>query len=120
MLIGNAGKSAELRYLANGTAIASFSVATSQSRKKDDKWEEETTWFNIVCWSELAERVSQNVVKGKQVYVEGRIQVRKWESDDGQKHERTEVVANSVLVLGKKDREGTQEAAVGPDDLPWE
>jgi single-strand DNA-binding protein len=104
MLIGNAGRDAELRYLANGTAQAQFSLAVSRNfRGPDGDWKEETEWFNIVAWRELAERLSQSVTKGKQVYVEGRFQTRTWDDDQGQKHYRTEVIAQSVLLLGRRE-----------------
>jgi single-strand DNA-binding protein len=103
-IIGNAGRDAELRYLANGTATANFSVAVSRNyRGPDGDWKEETEWFNVVAWRELAERISQTVTKGKQVYVEGRLQTRSWDDDQGQKHQRTEVVANSILLLGRRE-----------------
>ncbi len=107
MLIGNVGRDAELRYLSSGTAQAQFSLAVNRNfRGPDGNWQEETEWFNIVVWRDLAERISQNVTKGKQVYIEGRLQTRSWDDDQGQKHSRTEVIANSVLMLGPRDREG--------------
>ena len=107
MLIGNAGRDAELRYLANGTAQAQFSLAVNRNYRGPDKeWKEETEWFNIVAWGELAERLSQNVTKGKQIYVEGRFQTRSWDDDQGVKHYRTEVIANSVLQLGSREAPG--------------
>jgi single-strand DNA-binding protein len=103
-IIGNAGRDAELRYLANGTATANFSVAVSRNyRGPDGDWKEETEWFNVVAWRELAERISQSVTKGKQVYVEGRLQTRSWDDDQGQKHQRTELVAQSILLLGRRE-----------------
>jgi len=143
MLIGNAGRDAELRYLANGTAQASFSLAVNRNyRGADGEWKEETEWFNIVAWRDLAERLSQSVTKGKQVYVEGRLQTRTWDDDQGVKHYRTEVIANSVLLLGSRDGQagaggggdwdtggaparGTSGPRSGggdvePDDLPFE
>ncbi len=114
MLIGNAGRDAELRYLANGTAQAQFSLAVNRSyRGPDNEWKEETEWFNIVAWRELAERLSQNVTKGKQVYVEGRLQTRTWDDDQGVKHYRTEVIANSVLQLGSREAPGGGAAGSG-------
>jgi single-strand DNA-binding protein len=101
ILIGNAGRDAELRYLANGTAQASFSLAVNRvGRSQDGERREETEWFNIVLWRELAERVAQYVTKGKNVYVEGRLQSRSWDDDQGQRHTRVEVVANTLLLLG--------------------
>jgi single-strand DNA-binding protein len=105
MLIGNVGRDPEMRYTANGTAQTSFSIAVNRNfRGPDGEWKEETEWFNIVAWRDLAERLSQNVVKGRQVYVEGRLQTRTWDDDQGVKHYRTEVIANSVLLLGPRER----------------
>jgi len=104
MLIGNAGKDAELRYTANGTAQSQFSLAVNFRRKSaSGDWEEATEWFNIVVFADQAERTSQYITKGKQLYVEGRLQTRTWDDDQGQKHYRTEVVANQVLFLGSRD-----------------
>lgn len=106
MLIGNAGRDAELRYLANGTATANFSLAVSRNYRSspDADWQQETEWFNVVAWRDLAERVSQQVTKGKQVYVEGRLQTRSWDNDQGVKQYRTEVIANTILLLGPSGR----------------
>lgn len=107
MLIGNAGKDAELRYTANGTAQSQFSLAVNFRRKgASGEWEEATEWFNIVVFGDQAERISQYVTKGKQVYVEGRLQTRTWDDDQGQKHYRTEVIANQVLFLGSRENQG--------------
>jgi len=104
MLIGNVGRDPEMRYTANGTAQTSFSIAVNRSyRGPDNEWKEETEWFNVVAWRDLAERLGQNITKGQQVYVEGRIQTRTWDDDQGVKHYRTEVIANSVLMLGRRD-----------------
>lgn len=106
MLIGNAGKDPEMRYTANGTAQTSFSLAVNRNYRDPanrDEWKEETEWFNIVAWQALAERLAQNVTKGKQVYVEGRIQTRTWDDDQGVKHYRTEVIASDVKMLGARD-----------------
>jgi single-strand DNA-binding protein len=122
MLIGNAGKDSEMRYLANGTPQAKFSLAVNHNtRNKDTKeWESQTEWFNVVIWGDTAERVSQYIVKGKQVYIEGRIQTRNWESDDGQKHYMTEVIANTVQLLDKREgAEARPETAQYADDLPF-
>ncbi|MFN0095256.1 MAG: single-stranded DNA-binding protein [Dehalococcoidia bacterium] len=101
MLIGNVGRDAELRYLANGTAQASFSLAVNRvSRGQEGDRREETEWFNIVLWRELAERVAQYVTKGKSVYVEGRLQSRSWDDDQGQRHTRVEVHAAALQLLG--------------------
>ena len=112
MLIGNAGRDAELRYLASGTAQAQFSLAVNRNyRGPDGDWKEETEWFNVVAWRELAERLSQTVTKGKQIYVEGRLQSRSWDDDQGVKHTRIEVIANTVLPLGPRGDGGGERGA---------
>lgn len=108
MLIGNAGKDAELRYISTGTAQAQFSLAVNNRRKNQStgEWEDQTEWFNIVVWAEQAERISQYVTKGRQLYVEGRLQTRTWDDDQGQKHYRTEVIAQTIQLLGSRDSQG--------------
>ena len=107
MLIGNAGKDAELRYMASGTAKSEFSLAVnSRRRSQSGEWEEQTEWFNIVIWADQAERVSQYITKGKQVYVEGRLQTRTWDDDQGVKHYRTEVIAQTIQLLGGRQEGG--------------
>ncbi|MCA9830175.1 MAG: single-stranded DNA-binding protein [Dehalococcoidia bacterium] len=119
MLIGNAGRDAELRYMANGTAQASFSLAVNRNlRGPDGEWTQETDWFNVVAWRDLAERLSQTVTKGRQLYVEGRLQVRSWDNDQGVKQYRTEVVANQVLALGRGD--GAGDGSGGGSRGGWE
>lgn len=104
MLIGNAGKDAELRYLSSGTAQAQFSLAVNNRRRNQaGDWEDQTEWFNIVIWGDTAESVSQYITKGKQLYIEGRLQTRSWDDDQGVKHYRTEVIANVVQLLGSRD-----------------
>lgn len=107
MLIGNAGRDAELRYTANGTAQAQFSLAVNSRRRgASGDWEEQTEWFNIVLWREQAERLSQYITKGKQLYVEGRLQTRSWDDDQGQRHYRTEVIASNIQFLGSRQDPG--------------
>lgn len=108
MLIGNTGKDAELRYTANGTAQSQFSLAVNYRRKgQSGDWEDQTEWFNIVVFGDQAERTSQYITKGKQIYVEGRFQTRTWDDDQGVKHYRTEVIANQVLFLGSREKDGS-------------
>lgn len=117
MLIGNAGRDAELRYTANGTAQAQFSLAVNSNRRNPSgEWEEQTEWFNVVLWREQAERVSQYITKGKQLYVEGRLQTRTWDDDQGQKHYRTEVIANTIQLLGSRGDQGGGGGGGGWDD----
>lgn len=134
MLIGNVGRDPEMRYTANGKAVTTFSVACNRVHNTPEgERKEETDWFDVVAWDKLAELCSQFLQKGRQAYVEGRLQTRSWEGQDGQKRYKTEVVANTVLFLGsgpgsagRMDRfdEGggppSAQGAVDPDDLPFE
>ncbi len=111
MIIGNLGRDPEMRYTPSGKPVTSFSVAVSRSWVKPEGERTETTdWFNVVAWGRLAEICSQYLTKGSMVYVEGRLETRSWEAENGQKHFRTEVVASDVNILDKRGRspdEGT-------------
>ena len=111
MVIGNLGRNPEMRYTPSGRAVTSFSVATSRSWvNAEGTRREETEWFNVVAWGNLAEICKQHLTKGQQVYVEGRLQTRGWEDQSGKKHYRTELVANEMIVLGeRKSAEATEE-----------
>lgn len=103
ILVGRLGKDAETKYTPAGVAVSKFSVATSR-RWKDQtsgEWKEETDWANVVLWRQ--ENVAPYLTKGKQVYVEGRLQTRSYEDKDGQKKYSTEVVADEVILLGGRD-----------------
>jgi single-strand DNA-binding protein len=114
MLIGNAGKDCDLRYSASGTAQGSFSLAVNNRRKgASGEWEDQTEWFNVVMFADMAERIAQYITKGKPLYVEGRLQTRSWDNDAGVKQYRTEVIANQVQLLGGRD-----EAQGGPANNP--
>jgi single-strand DNA-binding protein len=103
MIIGNLGRDPEMRYTPGGKPVTSFSLASSRSWiAPDGERHEETEWFNVVTWGNLAEICQQHLVKGQQVYVEGRLQTRGWEDDNGQRHFRTEVVANEMIILGTR------------------
>ncbi len=103
MLIGNLGKDPEIRYTQSGQAVVNFSIATSRQWKdKDGEFRKETEWHKIIAWGKLAEICDQYLVKGKQVYIEGRIQTRKWEDRDGVTRYTTEIVADQMLMLGSK------------------
>jgi single-strand DNA-binding protein len=99
-----------MRYTPNGKPVTSFSVAVSRSWMKPEGERTETTdWFNVVAWGRLAEICSQYLTKGSMVYVEGRLETRSWEGENGQKHFRTEIVAGDVNILDRRGR-GTEEA----------
>ena len=105
MIIGNLGRDPEMRYTPSGRPVTSFSVVTTRTwTSGEGERHEESEWFNVVAWGNLAEICNQYLKKGQQVYVEGRLQTRGWKDEDGKKHYRTEVVANEMIVLG--DRRG--------------
>jgi single-strand DNA-binding protein len=110
-LIGRLGKDAELSHTQGGTAVTKFSLATDR-RWKDasGEWKEETDWHELVQWK--AENVAPYLVKGAQVYVEGRLQTRSWEGSDGVKRFRTEVIVSNLILLGGKG-EGRGEGKSG-------
>lgn len=100
ILIGNLGRDAETKFTPSGAAVTRFSVATTRSWKdqQTNEWKEETNWTNVVLWRQ--EGVSNYLTKGKQVYVEGRLQTRSYDDKDGKKVYATEVVADEVILLG--------------------
>ncbi|NLX11570.1 MAG: single-stranded DNA-binding protein [Chloroflexi bacterium] len=103
MIIGTLGRDPELRYTPSGRPVASFSVATSRSwTSSEGERREETEWFNVVAWGNLAEICKTHLNKGQQVYVEGRLQTRGWEDENGTRHYRTELVANEMILLGDR------------------
>ncbi len=119
MVIGNVGKEPEMRFTPSGKPITYFSVATSNRYQKDGEWQEETQWFNIVTFNRLAETCNQFIEKGKQVYIDGRLQMREWEGTDGGKHYNLEIIANTVLFLGKKEKAEQIEGELEPEDIPF-
>ena len=106
MLIGNLGKDPEVRYTASGQAVASFSLATSEKFKsKTGEWEERTEWHNITLWGKLAEIAGEYLAKGKTVYIEGRLQTRKWQDKNGNDRYTTDIVGDKMQMLsGKGER----------------
>lgn len=111
LVIGNCGKEPEMRFTPSGKPTTSFSVAAGRSyTTQDGERKDETEWFNVVTWGKLAEFCNQYIDKGQQVYVEGRLQTRSWEGQDGVTKYRTEVIANQVLLLGAKRKESEPES----------
>lgn len=102
LLIGNLTRDPELRYTPTGTAVCTFGLATNRSWVPSDGSErqEETEYHRIVAWSKLAEICSQILTKGRKIYVEGRIQNRKWQTQEGQERETTEIVIDNMIALG--------------------
>jgi len=123
LLIGNVGGAPEVKTLPSGSIVAEFSVATNQEWKdRDGQKQTKTEWHNCKAWDKLADIVGQYVVKGMQVYVEGRLETRSWDADDGSKRYRTEVRVFELQMLS--GREGgseapTEQVGTDEDDLPF-
>ena len=101
ILVGNLGKDPEVRFTPNGQALAKFPVATTEKwRDQQGQMQERTEWHNVVVWGKQAENCGQYLAKGRQVYVEGRIQTRSWDDKDGNKRYATDIVAQNVRFLG--------------------
>jgi single-strand DNA-binding protein len=106
MIIGNLGRDPEMRYTPSGQAVTQFTVATNRNyRDQSGEWQKETEWFRVVVWAQQAERAAENLRKGHKVYVEGRIQTRQWEDQSGQKRYTTELIANQVTSLERRERD---------------
>jgi single-strand DNA-binding protein len=103
ILVGNVGRDPEIRYTQGGTPVANFSLATTDRFKnRSGENEERTEWHRIVAWGRLAEICSEYLQKGKQVYIEGRLQTRDWEDKEGNKRYTTEIVAQVMQMLGRR------------------
>lgn len=126
LVIGHLGRDPEMRFTPSGRPVTSFSMATSRSWKTSDgERRSETEWFNVVAWGSLAEICNQYLKKGQQVYIEGRLQNRRWEDDDGNKRSTTEIVAREMIMLGdrrdqKEDEDSVDEIDSGEEeDFPF-
>lgn len=110
LIIGNLGRDPELKHTQSGQAVANFSVATSEKWKdKAGDWQEKTEWINCVAWGKLGEICSEYLHKGSKVYVEGKLQTRKWQDQNGADRHTTEVVLSEMKMLdGKKQENGQQ------------
>lgn len=130
LAIGNLGTDPEMRYTAGGVPVTSFRLASGRTyTTSDGERREETEWFTVVAWRQLAEQVNQYLTKGRRVFVEGRIQLRTWQGQDGQNRFANEIVADRVLFLdgtGQAQSSNSWEEVSSPvgsdegeDDLPW-
>jgi len=103
LIIGHLGRDPEMRYTPAGRPVTTFSVATNRNwSSADGEKHNETEWFNVVTWGNLAEFCKQHLGKGQQVYIEGRLQTRRWEDSEGTKHVTVEIVANEAVILGDR------------------
>ncbi|KJS04487.1 MAG: single-stranded DNA-binding protein [Flavobacteriales bacterium BRH_c54] len=113
ILVGNLGKDPEVRYLEGGTAVANFPLATSENYTDRSSGEKKTIteWHNVVLWRGLAEIAEKYLKKGNQVYIEGKLRTRKWQDKDGHDRYTTEIVGDSMQMLGRKDDNSSSDAA---------
>jgi single-strand DNA-binding protein len=123
MIIGNLGRDPEMRYTPSGKPVTTFSVATSRTwNTSDGEKREETEWFNVVAWSSLAEICKQYLTKGQQVYIEGRLQTRHWDDQEGNKHTSVEIVANEMIILSERRETGETSAesdSIEEEEFPF-
>jgi single-strand DNA-binding protein len=119
LIIGRVGRDPEMRYTPSGRPVTTFSVGTSRAwNTADGGRRTETEWFNVVAWSNLAEICKQHLAKDRQVYIEGRLQTRHWEDQEGNRHTTTEIVANEMIVLDeRRDINNEVESEDSPEAL---
>lgn len=119
ILIGHLGADPDIRYAASGTAVANLRLATSDAvMVGEGKWEERTEWHRIVAFGKLAENCGNFLSKGRQIYVEGRLQTRQWEDPQGNKRYTTEIVARDIQFLGSGTDERIAQAPSGRSSYP--
>ena len=128
-IIGNLGNEPEMRFTPSGRPVTSFRVATNwRYTTPDGERKEETEWFTIVAWGRLAEQCNQFLTKGRLVYVEGRLRLRSWDGQDGQRRSRNEIVADRVKFLDRQaagaaaaevKSEEPENGEIEPDDIPF-
>jgi single-strand DNA-binding protein len=120
ILVGNLGKDPEVRYLEGGTAVANFPIATSETYKDKKSGEKKTSteWHNIVLWRGLAEIAEKYLKKGAQVYIEGKLRTRQWQDKDGNNRYSTEIVGDSLQMLGRKDDNSSAPANTTTTETP--
>src|SRR3990167_6938727 len=120
-IVGNVTRDPEMRYTPNGQAVCSFGVASNRRWKdKDGNLQEQTEFHNVVAWAKLAELMAQLVHKGSKLYVEGRLQTRSWEGQDGGKRNRTEIVMNDFILLTPKGAASPPPEAPEIEEFPGE
>lgn len=133
--IGNVGTDPEMRYTPNGNPVTSFRLATGRSyTTSDGERRQETEWFTVVAWNQLAEQCNQFLVKSRRVYVEGRLKSNTWTGQDGQSRFRNEIIASRVIFLDRAPAAGSNDESAPPvlegqddpavpvgdaEDLPW-
>lgn len=119
ILIGNLGADPEVRYTQNGTAVANFRLATTETWTKEGKKEEQTEWHRVVAFARLGEICGEYLSKGSRVYVEGRLQTRKWEDRDGNARYTTEIVAREMKMLSPRGGESAGGGGSREEEPPF-
>lgn len=124
LLMGNLTRDPELRFTSNGSALAKFGLAVNRKYKAGEEWKEDVCFVDITVWGKQGENCAEYLSKGRPVFIEGRLQFSSWESDDGQKRNKLEVVANTVQFLGqagggKPGMQPDMEDAPVKDDIPF-
>ncbi len=118
-IIGHLGRDPEMRYTPSGKPVTTFTVAVSRSwSTTDGERHNETEWFNIVAFGSLAETCKQYLNKGKQVYIDGRLQTRRWDDKEGVKHTSIEIVANEMIMLGDRRDHNNQHGHASTESEP--
>ena len=125
MVIGNLGTDPEMRYTPNGNPVTSFRIATTRTyTSADGERQQDTEWFTVVAWNQLAELCNQYLSKGRRAYVDGRLHTNSWEGTDGQTRSSNEIIADRVLFLdrqptGQSSPEGQEAEPLEAEDLPF-
>jgi single-strand DNA-binding protein len=132
ILVGNLGRDAEMRFTAGGTAVCTVSLATTEKfNDREGNKKEDTQWHRVVIWGKTAESLNEYLTKGKQIYVEGRIQTREWTDKEGKQARTTEIKADKIVLLGggsgggggmrtTRDRQDSGESSGSGDSTPFE
>jgi single-strand DNA-binding protein len=129
ILVGNLGRDAELRYTPGGAAVATLNLATTEVwNDRNQQRQEKTEWHRVVLWGKQAESLQEYLTKGKQIYVEGRLQTRQWDDKEGNKRYTTEIKADRITLLGggggggarSMERAAAPVASHGMDEPPME
>jgi single-strand DNA-binding protein len=125
LLLGNLTREPELRSTSGGTSLCKFGLAVNRKYKAGDEWKEDVCFVDITVWGNQGENCAQYLDKGSQVFVSGRLSLSQWETDDGQKRSKLEVVANNVQFLngqafpGAQDQGRDDSSKAGTDDIPF-
>lgn len=120
ILVGNLGKDPEIRTLENGTKLASFTIATTESYKdKEGNYQDQTEWHRIVAWRWLADLAEKNLKKGSKVYIEGKLSTRSYEQDGVQKY-TTDIVAREIITMSRGEGGGSYNAPPTPSEEPMQ